>query len=395
MIPTGPEISGTGIRPEDVLLVGFGLFLIVDLLVHSRMRILGGRFFVALAGVWLCSTLATVLGVLFGSAVLLSLNPIESGLLTILKEAELLVLFLIVVRYVNSRKMARALVGTLCLGGTLFAVLVILEPVLFERGEVIPRQQFHLMGDTFAFVASLSAGRLFFGSSSRRSQLLYIGSLGIASVGVLLSGSAGAMVGAMVGMAMLLFVSLTNSLVRVPRWMFALGGAVGTAAIALLLILVPDFRAIATDQFADLYGVLTGNLGVSTQARFRHWAERVPKVIINRPILGFGQLAIPPGGLDNEYFQRLYYTGILGLSAYLYLLLTALRTAFAAADRDQTGFVGGFAGVVGVMIGSGLANGVFHSTKTSAFFVMCSALIFVLVYHDSFHDYSETISNGL
>ena len=384
LVPVSPELGSIGLRPEDLLLVVLGVILLVDVLVRPRLELLGREFFGALTAVWLASALATAIGALLGTATLLSLNPIESGLLTVAKEAELLVLFLLVVRYVRVSETAKRLIDTLCLGATMLASLLILELLLFEHGALVPHQQFHLMGEIFAFAASLAAGRLFFGSPTDRGHVLYAGCLGITGVGILVSGEAGAMIGAAAAAAMLTFIVLESSRLRVSRRMIALGGAGGIIALSLVVVLVPDVGAMAGNQIADILSILSGDPRNSTQVRFRHWAERIPNVLTSRPLLGFGQMAIPPGGLDNEYFQRLYYTGLLGLGAYVYLLLTATRTAFATVDRDETGFAAGYAGVVGVMLGAGLAKGVFHSTKTSAIFVMCSALVFVLLYRDGF-----------
>lgn len=384
LIPTSPEIGGIGLRPEDLLLVALGVVLFVDLLARPEIRLRGGQFFGALSALWLLSALATLVGALLGTATLLSIDPIESGLLTVIKEAELLVLFVLAVRYVQSKRTAHLLVSTLCLGSATLASLVVLETVALQRGALVPPQQFHLMGELFGFGASLAAGRLFFGTVSGRERLFFAGILGITLVGVLVSGEAGAMVGATAALAMMAFVALDRSSLRVSTRLLALAGGVTLVVVSAVLLAIPEFTRIAANQFADLFSILAGDPRFSTQVRFRNWGDRIPEVLTQRPLLGFGQMAIPPGGLDNEYFQRLYYTGLLGLGAYLYLLLTATRTAFSAADRDETGFVAGYAGVVGVMLGAGLAKGVFHSTKTTTFFVLCSALVYVLLDRDGF-----------
>lgn len=381
LIPLSPELGSIGLRPEDPLILTLGGLLVLDVGFRGdhTLRITGGQFFIALLVLWLLGLISSSIGAVLGTAELLSLSPIESATLTILKEAELLVLFLLSVRYVRSKWAAHTLISTLCFGSAILASLTVIETIALRPGALIPPLQYHLIGELFGFAASLAAGRLFFGDAQGRERLFFTGVLSVTLIGVLISGEAGALIGLAVAGGMLAIVVLDCSSPRASTRLLVLAGGTTLLVVGAVLLAVPEFGRIAVNQFEDLLGILTGDPSRSTRIRLRNWSQRIPEVLTQRPVLGFGQIAIPPSGLDNEYLQRLYYTGLLGFGVYSYLLLTATRTAFAAADRDETGFVAGYAGVIGVVLGAGLAKGVFHSAKTTTFFVLCSALVYVLL----------------
>lgn len=386
LIPLSPELGSTGLRPEDPLILILGGLLVLDVGLRGdhTLRITGGQFFMTLLVLWLLGLISSSIGAVFGTAELLSLSPIESATLTILKEAELLVLFVLGVRYVRSKETAHTLVSTLCFGSGVLASLVVIETIALQPGTLVPPLQFHLMGELFGFGASLAVGRILFGGVRGRERLFFIAILGVTGIGVLISGSAGALIGLAVAAGMVLFVALDRSSPRVSVRLLAMSGTMALLAVSAVLLAVPEFGRVARNQFGDLLDILSGDPRASARIRFGNWARRIPEVLTQRPLVGFGQIAIPPSGLDNEYLQRLYYTGLPGLGVYLYLLFTATRTVFSAADRDKTGFVAGYAGVIGVMLGAGLSKGVFHSTKTTTFFVLCSALVYVLLDRDDF-----------
>lgn len=74
--------------------------------------------------------------------------------------------------------------------------------------------------------------------------------------------------------------------------------------------------------------------GLSPYATRLHALQRrLPEVMAESPILGFGPAALPPGFLDNQYLLTLYYTGLVGLAAFLWLLWRALQTSYRAYRR--------------------------------------------------------------
>jgi hypothetical protein len=368
------------LRPEDSLIVILGVFALTSIFYHEKVNLLGTQFIVTLVMLWIVGLVSTVVGTLFGTATLLSLNPLQSGLLTILKEAELVALFVSVNLFVQREKIAERLLTVLCIGGIVLAVLRWLEVLVLQPGAIIPPKQFHYMGEIFAFSASLCAGRFWFGTRSGGYRYLWATGFVITTIGILISGEAGALIGAGFAMGILVSLALSKKILDFRQLFLTVPVLIIIAIISPIIF--PTIVRVAFEQVYDLTGVLTGNPPRSARLRFQNWGLRIPKVLSQRPVLGFGQLAVPPAALDSAYLQRLYYTGLLGFVSYIYLLLTSFRIAISGAFQDETGFVAGYAGIVGVMIGSSSVKGMLHSTKTSTFFVMASALVCVLLYQD-------------
>jgi O-antigen ligase len=99
--------------------------------------------------------------------------------------------------------------------------------------------------------------------------------------------------------------------------------------------------------------VRLGRVGLdpSTSARFISFKEAV-EGWLRRPILGYGVTGF--GFMDAQYARTLVETGIVGLAAFLWLVLAVLRTGVAAyravGDPEDRGLALGFvAGTVGLL----------------------------------------------
>jgi hypothetical protein len=243
------------------------------------------------------------------------------------------------------------------------------------------------MGEIFAFTTSIAIGRVFFSDNLSNLYVRVIYSI-IAIVtltGVLVSAEAAAILGLISIMILVLITAMYH------RMYYSIAKLlIPFAFLIIFVVLFPPFRSALLAQMTDLFSIISGAPNYSTQSRFRSWSNYVPRVLTVRPLIGFGQMSIIPGSLDNEYIQRLYYTGLGGLIMYIYLLFTATKLSLFSVVRDNTGFVIGYVGVVGVMIGSGIAAGVLHSAKSGMFFIMCSALIIVILNDETAHDQSST-----
>ncbi len=95
------------------------------------------------------------------------------------------------------------------------------------------------------------------------------------------------------------------------------------------------------------------------------------------PLLGFGPAALPPGFLDNQYLLTLYYTGLIGLATFLWLLLAAMRTSYRSY-HELTGDAKGLAlawlaATIGLAI-AGLAGSPFVAVRVRQVYWFLAAL---------------------
>jgi O-antigen ligase len=105
------------------------------------------------------------------------------------------------------------------------------------------------------------------------------------------------------------------------------------------ILLVPVIHVVAPGALGT-FGVLSsGGSSISTQGRVSDYAAVRPDVISN-PILGRGFGSLDPDNprwyrvLDNEYLGELFQVGLLGLIAYLGMVITPLFTAHRVIRRD-------------------------------------------------------------
>jgi len=385
LIPLSPELGSISLRPEDPLVLALGGLLVLDVAYGDdrTLRIPGGQFFFALLALWLLGVVSSAIGAVFGTAELLSLSPIESATLTILKEAELVALFLATAWFVDDADRLRRLLAITILASGLLSGAYLFEIVSLPKGSLVPRASYHLMGEIFGIGACLSFGSIVFGDESPLDDRISLVALPLTGLGVLASGEAGAILGAATAGGVFAVLLVGDPPSRITPARLALAGVGVVSVLFGIWVFVPLIFEIALRQVNDLINAVSGTPGTSAQIRFRNWQRRNIEVLTQRPVLGFGQIAIPTAAIDNEYLQRLYYTGVLGLGTYLLFLVSGFRYAISSIERDETGYLAGFAGVVGVVVGAGMSKGVLHSAKVGMLFVFVSSLVFGLVFREA------------
>lgn len=152
---------------------------------------------------------------------------------------------------------------------------------------------------------------------------------------------------------------------------------VPTLALAVLIpFVVPGVVARrAASIVRPAPDVTTGALPYAT--RLNALRARLPEVAYRSPALGFGPAALPPGYLDNQYLLTFYYTGIIGLAAFLWLLWRAFRTARTAYRRAEGGLAGlplaWAAATIGLAI-AGLAGSPFVAVRVREVYWLLAAL---------------------
>ncbi|MGD2217487.1 MAG: hypothetical protein PVJ64_12050 [Gemmatimonadales bacterium] len=147
--------------------------------------------------------------------------------------------------------------------------------------------------------------------------------------------------------------------------------------LALALpVLVPEVvQERAESIFTNAPDPLTEMQPYTT--RMNALRERLPEVLSQSPLVGFGLAALPPGFLDNQYLLVLYYTGLIGLAVFLWLLWTATRTSFGAArslEGEKKGVaLAWFAATVGLAV-AGLAGSPFVAVRVRQVYWFLAAL---------------------
>ncbi len=90
--------------------------------------------------------------------------------------------------------------------------------------------------------------------------------------------------------------------------------------------------------------------------RLRALVTRGPEVLQEAPLFGLGLAALPPGFLDNQYLLTLYYTGLVGLVVFLWVLVRAGRTALTLFRFERGPYRGLSLGWLAATLGLGLAG---------------------------------------
>ncbi len=103
--------------------------------------------------------------------------------------------------------------------------------------------------------------------------------------------------------------------------------------VVVIALAVPYFVPEVVQQraasiVASAPDAVSGSSAYAT--RIHALQRRVPEVMSRSPLLGFGLASLPPGFLDNQYLLTLYYTGVIGLGVFLWLLWRAFATAGAS-----------------------------------------------------------------
>jgi hypothetical protein len=151
---------------------------------------------------------------------------------------------------------------------------------------------------------------------------------------------------------------------------------VALAMLAIPFVLPEAVEVRATSVVTNAPDPVTGYRPYET--RVRALQQRVPEVLEQRPLLGFGLAAVPPGFLDNQYLLTLYYTGLVGLAAFLWLLISVLRTSYLSYHQltgDPRGLaLALLAATIGLSL-AGLAGSPFVAVRVRQVYWFLAAMV--------------------
>ncbi|UCC72982.1 MAG: hypothetical protein JSV86_21980 [Gemmatimonadota bacterium] len=284
-----------------------------------------------------------------------------------LKTVEVALLYFIAVSVMRTERDVRAFAYVFCASAAALGMWGALERGAVAASEAITGPAgyggYSLLGLTLVVLLTTLVGLTLNERSRTVRGLLILAAIPVA-YSLIFTLSRQSYVGAMAALAVLLWVQDRRLLA--PALLLAF----------VLPLLVPGVvEERATSIVTGAPDPVTGGNPYAT--RVHALQIRLPEVLGQSPILGFGLAALPPGFLDNQYLLVLYYTGLIGLAAFLWLLWAATRASYRAV-RSLEGWKKGLAvawlaATLGLAI-AGLAGSPFVAVRVRQVYWFLAAL---------------------
>lgn len=284
-----------------------------------------------------------------------------------LKTVEVTFLYFIVVSAIHSERDLRTFTYMFCLSAAALGLWGVLERGGGTAGEAITGPAGHagysLLGLTLVVLLAVLVS-LFLTDRSRAIRALLLVAAVPVAYALVFTFSRQSYVGAVAAIGVLVWVR--DKRLMIPALLLVL-------AVPLVVPGIVEERAASI-----VTGAPDPVSGVSPYAtRIHALQRRLPEVLGTSPVLGFGLAALPPGFLDNQYLLTLYYTGLVGLAVFLWLLWSALLASYRAV-RSLKGRLQGLplawlAATVGLAI-AGLAGSPFVAVRVRQVYWFLAAL---------------------
>ncbi len=311
-IPVG-GVSGTRLEDGLIALVG-GAWLIrrVVGLENTRREMVLAAPLAAYVGVGLVGTLW---GELMGTARLLSVDVLYGALPHLLKRVELALLAVVAARALRGERDVRRLAYLLM--AALVAFCVYTWSHFGETGfsaEAPPGAAGHEAGLGGVLLLALTLGLL--AHSRGWSTAAGMAPLGVALVTIPLS--LGRNFTLTAGILLLAFAAFRK------RWFFLVILVAVWAGLQWLPAHVIDRIGTLRWMFAeDPTGAATQGASVLSRVTPPLYFAQV--ALFNSPVFGFGLASLPLGFIDSEYATQLYFTGLLGVGVFAWMVTRVLR----------------------------------------------------------------------
>jgi len=284
-----------------------------------------------------------------------------------LKTVEVTLMYFIVISAIRSERDLRLFTYVFCAAGAALGVWGILERSA-GPGEAITGPAGHggysLLGLTFVVLLAVLAS-LFMTERSRLTRMLLALAAAPVAYSLLFTFSRQSYVGAAAALTAMVWVRRRRLIV--PALLLAL---------ALPLVVPAVVQERAESIVTNAPDPLTGTQPYAT--RVNALRERLPEVLYRSPLIGLGLAALPPGFLDNQYLLTVYYTGIIGLAVFLWLLWSALRVSYSAYGALAGGSRGlalaWLAATVGLAV-AGMAGSPFVAVRVRQVYWFLAALV--------------------
>jgi hypothetical protein len=352
------------LRTEDLLMAPLAAAWLARLALR-RERWPATPLNAPIAAVVVVELLALLWGAYRGTA---SFDPmVYSGTFFFLKTVEVAFLYFIVVSALRSERDVHLFTYLFCAAAAALGIWGVIERAGREIGLAItgPEGQsgYSLLGLTFVVLLATIVSLIVTERPRGARVLLGLAALPVA-YSLVFTFSRQSYVGAVAALGILAWTRGRRLLIPalvVALALPALVPAVVEQRAASIVTGAPDLRA-----------------GVGPYATRVHAVERrLPEVLGTSPLLGLGPAALPPGFLDNQYLLTLYYSGIIGLVVFLWLLWSAARTAYRAYRRLPGSLNGLALAWLGATVGlalAGLAGSPFVAVRVRQVYWFLAAL---------------------
>jgi hypothetical protein len=283
-----------------------------------------------------------------------------------LKTVEVTLMYFIVISAIRSERDLRLFIYVFCAAAAALGVWGMFEQGA-GAGEAITGPAGHggysLLGLTFVVLLAVLAS-LFLTQRARAPRMLLVLAAVPVVYSLLFTFSRQSYVGAAAAIAAIVWVRRRRLIV--PALLLALA----------LPVVVPEVvQERAESIITNAPDPRTGTQPYAT--RVSALRERLPEVLLESPLVGLGLAALPPGFLDNQYLLTVYYTGIIGLAVFLWLLWSALRTSYSAygsLEGETRGLaLAWLAATVGLAV-AGLAGSPFIAVRVRQVYWFVAAL---------------------
>jgi hypothetical protein len=321
-IAVSPELPlPLRLKAEDVLMVPLAAGWIAKLLATRERegspldRPLWVYFGAAIVG----SAWGAYSGYLSMSGNLLTLDQYRSTPLHVIKRLEFVLLYLIIVDSVRTKQQVKNYIYLMMAG--MLALAYYGASTVFGGSHIaLAPEGAPIHEPAIASMLNIALGLSLLPASRGPGRLAILGLLLFSVYTLPLSLGRNFMIATAVVVA---YIGLFHQ-----RWV------VGLIPIALFIggTILPD-RVV--DRFTTLTGAFqldpTGEAtgGASVLSRLVPPATRGLLAFGYSPFFGFGLAAVPLGFIDSEYATQLVYTGLLGVAAFLAVVVTLVRTARA------------------------------------------------------------------
>ena len=379
----------TTIRVEDIvlLLVSGGWLLNCaktrSLSILKSVPINKGIVVMALAIVF-----ATFIGYLQGTDTL-------GGILFAMKRLEYFWIFFMTLNIMDDYKEVRLAVKILLYVSIVVAFIGLGQSLIFSVAEMESGAtatagvcRANILADFLLIVLGLSLGLLLFVKEKSFSALCVIG-FAVFLFAIIMTKSRGAYVSIPPMLFLAYLISRSRKIVLLSFVILFFGG------VYFASTMITDYRAEFVikenrndikNQFTSIGDVVTkgAQADSSYNARYMAWVSLMPEML-NYPVFGHGVGSMFLGTLDNQYFQELYETGIVGLISFLYMNLLIFICVFKFYLTTRDSFSKGLAlGFLSAQIGI-----LFHGVTITNFYTIINmeafwfilALVMIL-YHN-------------
>jgi O-antigen ligase len=339
------EGAGVTLRVDDCLLVliGFAWFartaLYKELGIILRTKLNKPIFFYLLA----CIS-STAIGMLLGNV------EIKSGFFFVLKYFEYYVVYFMVINHIHSKKQVQYLIVSLLLTCVIVDVVALAQIPSGKRlsapfeGEVGEPNTF---GGYLLLMLAMSMA-LFVSLDSKKVKAALLLVVGLSIVPFLLSLSRGSYL-ALVPTYFTLIALSKNKELLISIMLLACLTAPYLMPERVVSRVTHTFSQRMQQGQEEIGAV---RLDTSTSARLRSWGRGL-EAYMKRPIFGYGITGWY--FIDNQFIRVLVETGLLGLTAFIFLLYSIFKEGWrvykATEDKLYKGITMGFlAGLLGMIV---------------------------------------------